>query len=237
MTRLQETTGQEGKQVRPTMRTDTDIQQDVLRALNEDPRLDDATIRVTVDRGVVTLTGTVGSHALKLAAQEAAHQVHDVHDVANDVRVQAPDPQALTDTMLAHEVRRALEWHVRVPDERIRSTVSDGWVTLDGTVEFPHERADAERAVSQITGVCGVTNNIEVEVPPVTRYPGCRALPLRARRRFYPSVALRRPMRLACRFCHPPAMCRRRGGVFVSLKTAVRTAKLGGMLVLRAAGG
>jgi osmotically-inducible protein OsmY len=109
-----------------------------------------------------TLTGAVASYAGKLAAQDAAHRVTGVLDVANDLRVEIPVSLGRTDTEIAQAVRHALEWDVLVPDTRITSTVTDGWVTLEGSVDRLREHADAERAVWRLQGVRGVTNTIVV---------------------------------------------------------------------------
>ena len=115
-------------------KTDSQIQQDVLRELKWDTRVEETDVGVEVDRAVVTLTGTVSSYAKRMAAQEAAHRVAGVLDVVNDIQVHLPGSLARTDTEIAQAVRHALEWDVVVPDTQIRSTVSDGWVTLEGDV-------------------------------------------------------------------------------------------------------
>jgi osmotically-inducible protein OsmY len=148
-------------------KSDEQIQTDVLRELGWDSRVDDTHVGVAVDQGVVTLTGTVASYSGKLAAQEAAHRVTGVLDVANDIRVEIPLSLGRTDTQIAQAVRHALEWDVLVPDTHITSTVTDGWVTLEGSVERLRERADAERAVWRLQGVRGVTNKIVVRPPTV----------------------------------------------------------------------
>jgi osmotically-inducible protein OsmY len=149
------------------MKTDSQIQRDVLQELTWDPRVEETDVGVEVDQGVVTLTGTVGSYAKRLAAQEAAHRVQGVLDVANDVRVKLPVGEERTDTDIAQAVRRALEWDALVPHERIRSTVAQGWVTLDGTVEYWYQRDAAERAVRPLAGVRGVTDHVAVRPPAV----------------------------------------------------------------------
>ncbi|HEY3244383.1 MAG TPA: BON domain-containing protein [Phycisphaerae bacterium] len=143
-------------------KSDTDIQQDVLKELKWDPRVDPSEVGVQVDQGVVTLTGTIGSYAKKIAAQEAAHRVAGVLDVANDLTVKLPSVSERSDQDIAHAVRAALEWDAFVPDARIRSTVSQGWVTLEGEVEHWSQRLDAERAVDRLTGVKGIDNRITV---------------------------------------------------------------------------
>jgi osmotically-inducible protein OsmY len=144
-------------------KTDTQIHHDVLEELKWDSRVDEKEVGVQVQRGVVTLTGNVSSWAKRLAAQEAAHRVIGVLDVANDLKVKMAG--APTDTEVAQAVRRALEWDVFVPEDKITSTVTDGWVTLEGTVERGSQRYDAERAVRNLTGVKFVVNKIVVMAP------------------------------------------------------------------------
>jgi osmotically-inducible protein OsmY len=147
------------------IKSDELIKDDVIAELRWDSRVNETGIGVTVSKGVVTLTGVVTSYAKKLAAQEAAHRVGGVLDVANDIQVVRSDDLALTDTEIAKAVRHTLEWDVFVPDKHIRSTVSDGWVTLEGEVETYGQREDAERAVRRLAGVVGVRNLIVVEQP------------------------------------------------------------------------
>jgi osmotically-inducible protein OsmY len=153
--------------MKQAMKTDRQIHHDVLEELKWDSRVDETEVGVQVDLGIVTLTGTVSSWAKRVAAQEAARRVIGVLDVANDVKVKLPGSLERTDTEIAQAVRRALEWDVLVPDERITSTVSDGWVTLAGTVERWSDHTDAERAVRNLAGVKGVVNNIVVTTPKV----------------------------------------------------------------------
>lgn len=144
-------------------RTDSEIQQAVLRELKWDTRVEETEVGVEVSSGVVTLTGTVSSWAKRTAAEEAAHRVIGVLDVANDIQVKIPGSAGRTDTDIARSVRHALEWDVFVPEQRIRSTVSDGWVTLEGDVDFWSQREDAERAICNLSGVRGVSNKIEIK--------------------------------------------------------------------------
>lgn len=143
-------------------KTDQEIQQDVFRELRWDSRVDQTEIGVEVDNGVVTLTGTVDSYGKKVAARGAAHRVIGVLDVADDIQVKTPRTLKRTDTEIAQAVRHALEWDVFVPDRQIRSTVSGGWVTLEGQVSTLAQKKDAERAVRPLSGVKGVTDNITV---------------------------------------------------------------------------
>jgi osmotically-inducible protein OsmY len=143
-------------------KTDREIQQDVFRELRWDSRVDPTEIGVEVDEGVVTLTGTVGSYAKKVAAREAAHRVAGVLDVADDIQVQWPGSLQRTDTQIAAAVRHALEWDAFVPDQKIRSTVSEGFVTLEGEVSTLREKEDSEAVVRNLAGVRGVRNRLLV---------------------------------------------------------------------------
>jgi len=149
------------------MKTDAQVREEVERELSGDPRVEEGGISVTVARGIVSLTGTVSSYARRQCAEEAAHRVAGVLDVANELRVQLPLGMIRADTDLAYAVRHALEWDVAVPDEHILSTVSGGWVTLEGVVDAAHEHDDAERAIHNLVGVRGVTNKIAFRTPRV----------------------------------------------------------------------
>jgi osmotically-inducible protein OsmY len=143
-------------------RDDEQIQRDVLEEMKWDARVQPNEIGVSVKDGVVTLTGWVDSYAKKWAAEQAAHRVRGVVAVANDNEVRLPSSAERTDTDLAAAVTRALEWDAFVPVEKIEVTVSRGWVSLKGEVEWEFQRRSAERAVRRLSGVRGVTNLIAV---------------------------------------------------------------------------
>ena len=144
-------------------RSDVEIQQDVLAELKWDPHVRANEIGVSVKDGVVTLTGWVDSYLKKWAAEDAAHRVRDVRAVANDIEVKLPASSERTDADLAAAVVRALEWDAFVDVDQLDVTVSKGWVTLEGQVEWQYQKQDAERVVRRLTGVRGVTNLIEVK--------------------------------------------------------------------------
>ena len=147
--------------------SDNDLKLRIMREMKWDSRVSWATINVEVHEGVATLTGSVPTYAQKTAAQDAAHRVMGVLDVANDIEVKPVNNFIRTDTDIASAVRNALAWDALVPDELIQSTVSDGWVTLEGEVDFWRERNDAERAMRRLTGVVGVINKITIRKRPV----------------------------------------------------------------------
>jgi len=143
-------------------KTDAAIQEDVVREMKWDTRLEPSEIGVTVTDGVVTLVGTVGSWGERHAAQEAAHAVQGVLDVANDIRVQRFGTHVRPDTEIAAAVRAALQWDVFVPEQRIRTTVTDGRVTLEGDVESWKQREAAEAAIRNLSGIHSIVNDIAV---------------------------------------------------------------------------
>lgn len=147
--------------------TDEQIQKDVLAELQWDARVLPNEIGVAVEDGVVTLMGWVDSYSKKWAAEEAAHRVHGVIAVANDIEVRLPISSERTDTDIAAASVRALEWDAFVPIERVKITVSKGWVTLEGEVEWQYQKDDAEKVVRRLTGVKGVSNLIMIK-PRVT---------------------------------------------------------------------
>lgn len=151
-------------------RTDEEIQSDVLEELRWDARVQPNEIGVAVRDGVVTLTGWVDNFAKKWAAERTAHRVRGVTAVANDVEVRLPSSAERTDADIAAAATRALEWDAFVPIERLDVTVSRGWVTLRGEVEWEFQKRAAERAVRRLSGVRGATNLIEVR-PRVTPSP------------------------------------------------------------------
>ncbi|HEV7574636.1 MAG TPA: BON domain-containing protein, partial [Caldimonas sp.] len=128
-------------------RTDEDIQKDVIAELKWEPRVNPAEIGVIVKDGVVTLTGWVDSYLKRWEAEDAAHRVRGVKAVANDLEVRLPSIEERTDADIAHAAVRALEWDAFVPIGKVNVTVSKGWVTLKGEVEWNYQKQDAERAV------------------------------------------------------------------------------------------
>jgi osmotically-inducible protein OsmY len=143
-------------------RSDEAIQKDVLDELKWNAYVRPNEIGVSVKDGIVTLTGWVDSYMKKIAAEEAAHRVPGVKAVANDIEVRLLSSDERTDADLAAAVLNALKWDAAIPTGKIDVTVSKGWVTLKGEVEFAFQKRDAERAVQRLTGVKGVTNLITV---------------------------------------------------------------------------
>jgi osmotically-inducible protein OsmY len=142
--------------------SDNDIQRLVLAELAWDPRVEPHEIGVAVNEHVVTLAGFVDSYTKRIAAEEAAHRVHGVHAVVNELQVRLPEHAQPDDEELAQAVLRSLEWDTDIDEDAIEVTVAHGWVTLRGEVAWQHERQAAEYAASRLRGVQGVINRIEV---------------------------------------------------------------------------
>lgn len=146
----------------PRVRSDADIQQDVLEELSWDQHINVSDIGVSVKEGVVTLTGLVDNYLVRLAAQNAALRVKGAHAVANDIEVRLHTSAERTDSDLALAALYALKWDAAIQTDRLDVTVSHGYVTLKGEVEWPFQREAAERVVRRLAGVRGVTNWVTV---------------------------------------------------------------------------
>lgn len=146
-----------------TMRkTDAQLQRDVIDELRWDPRVGSSEIGVAARDGVITLSGAVDSYAKKCAAVEAAERVAGVRTIADELNVALPSSRKRTDTDLAHAVANTLKWDIQVPDETVKARVDDGWVWLEGDVEWRYQSVAAEQAIRMLTGIRGVTNGIRI---------------------------------------------------------------------------
>jgi osmotically-inducible protein OsmY len=144
-------------------RRDDNIRDHVLFELKSDPKIASSDIAVAVKDGVVTLSGFVPSYWEKDAAEKAVKRVYGVRGVANDIEVKLSSTR--TDPEIARDAVRELESHISIPSEKIKVTVRNGWVTLEGSigVEWQYQKILAESAVKKLRGVIGITNNIEVK--------------------------------------------------------------------------
>lgn len=145
------------------MKTDLQLQRDVLDELKFEPSIREAEIGIAAMAGVVTLTGFVDSYAEKFSAERTAERVGGVKAVADEIKVKLPGAHQRSDTDIAHAVVNALRWDIQVPDDRIKATVDDGWIALDGEVEWQYQKWAAEGAVRNLTGVKGVSNLLTVK--------------------------------------------------------------------------
>lgn len=144
------------------VRSDDAIRSSVLLELKWEPKLTHPEdIAVAVKDGVVTLSGFVPSYWEKDAAEKAVKRVYGVRGVANDIKVKLPSER--TDPEIARDAVQSLQSYVSIPADRIKVTVKNGWVTLEGKVDWQYQKTLAESAVKHLRGVLGITNNIEVE--------------------------------------------------------------------------
>jgi osmotically-inducible protein OsmY len=152
--------------VKMQTRSDDLIRSDVLFELKWDPKIGSSSdIAVAVKDGVVTLSGFAHSYWDKDAAEQAAKRVYGVRGVANDIEVKPSSKR--TDPEIARDAVHELESHVSLPSDKIKVTVKNGWVTLEGNVDWQYQKTLAESAVKKLRGVIGIINNIEVK-PKVT---------------------------------------------------------------------
>ncbi len=145
------------------MRSDSEIERDVREELQWDPDLNADDIAVSVKDGVVTLAGFVPSYADRLEAESAAKRVAGVHAVANDIQVRLPEIDQRPDPDIARDAVAALKSQLPLSHDKIKVIVKDGWITLEGSVEWQYQKTTAESAVRKIKGVKGVTNVIQVK--------------------------------------------------------------------------
>ena len=149
------------------MKTDSQLQRDVMQELEWEPRVDHAHIGVAVKGHVATLSGQVPSYGEKYQAVKAAKRIYGVSAVADELEVKLAGSTERTDTDIAEAVVRALKTNYSVPDDRIKVTVRQGFITLDGSVEWQYQKTAAEASVRYLTGVKGVSNQITI-TPRVT---------------------------------------------------------------------
>lgn len=145
------------------MRTDAQLQKDVIDELRWDPSISEKEIGVATKGGVVTLTGIVPTYAEKYAAERDVERVTGVRAMADDLTVVYAGTAHRTDTDVAHAVATALLLDIQVPDTSVTASVTNGWVSLVGTVTWQYQRDAAARAIRYLAGVRGVTNNIGVK--------------------------------------------------------------------------
>ena len=136
-----------------------ELREAVLRQLEWSPEIASEDIGVSAKEGAVTLSGFVHSYAEKVAAEKAAKGVYGVLAVANDIEVR---PGTRTDPEIARDIVQALRLDATVPDERLKVSVQNGFVTLDGTTDWHYQRDAAQSCARKVSGVRGLLNKIEV---------------------------------------------------------------------------
>ena len=144
------------------MKTDSEIQKDVMEELKWAPYLKATEIGVAVKHGIVTLSGTVDTFRKKAEAEKAAKKIAGVKAVAVDIDVKLSSNNQKNDTQIAEAILNALKWNSAVQEEKIKVKVDDGWVTLEGEVEWAFQRNAAHYLIENLIGITGITNNIKI---------------------------------------------------------------------------
>ena len=143
--------------------TDKELKRHIEDTLNWEPSVDAADIGVSVENGIVTLHGDVPSYAAKSRAERVTLGVYGVKAVANDLNVRLPGEYQRTDADIAQAAVNALRWSAVVPANRVAVVVANGWITLTGNLDWQYQKDAATRAVRDLLGVRGVTNNMTVQ--------------------------------------------------------------------------
>jgi osmotically-inducible protein OsmY len=152
------------------MKTDTELKQAITAEFEWEPSIRAPEIGVAVRDGVVTLAGTVDTYAQKFAAERAVERVAGIRAVAEELEVISTGEHKKTDPDIARAAANTLLWDVEVPTDRVKAIVQDGWVTLEGAVDWYFQKAAAERAVRNLVGVKGIVSRIEIKPPTVNTF-------------------------------------------------------------------
>ena len=149
-------------------KTDTELQKDVMSELKYDPSVKVSDIGVIAKNGTVTLNGYATSYNEKWEAVHATKRVAGVKAIADDIEIQLPASYHRTDTDIAAAAINQIDWSTTIPTGTVQATVRNGWITLDGEVEWWYQKNAAGSLVKQMAGVKGVTNSISIS-PKVTK--------------------------------------------------------------------
>jgi len=142
------------------MKSNEELQQDIIDAIHWEPLLQAAEIKVTVENGVVTLTGTVNNYAKKAEARQAAQNVLGVKSVIEKMDVVFDARHQKTDSEITAEIINAFKWHWDIPNDNVSVKVEEGLVTLSGELEWNYQKEAAQKTVSNLIGVKGISNEI-----------------------------------------------------------------------------
>lgn len=145
------------------MKTDKELQRDVLDELAWEPSVDAAEIGISVENGIVILNGVVKSLNEKWTAERVAQRVEGVRAVTDELVIKLPGDSQYSDADIAQAAVNALDWNTSVPRNRVKVLVEHGQVTLQGTVEYHFQKDAAETAVRHLKGVKAVSNSISIK--------------------------------------------------------------------------
>lgn len=145
------------------MKNNEALQKDVQDAIKWEPLLNAAEIGVIAKDGVITLTGIVDSYAKKLEAEDAAKNVAGVKAVVEKIEIKFGSAGRKNDNEIANEVLNALRWNWEIPSDRVKIKVEEGWITLEGELEWNYQKEAVQKSANNLVGVRGVTNSIKIK--------------------------------------------------------------------------
>jgi len=140
-----------------------ELQKDVQDAIKWEPLLNAAEIGVTAKDGIITLTGVVNSLTKKTEAEDAAKNVRGVRAVVEKIEIKFDGAGIKNDNEIANEILNAFKWNWSIPNDKIKVKVEDGWVTLEGELQWYFQKQSAKKGVSNLIGVKHVINNIIIK--------------------------------------------------------------------------
>ncbi|UZJ57803.1 BON domain-containing protein [Pseudomonas sp. KU26590] len=143
--------------------SDLTLRRNILDELEFLPHIDAAAIGVAIEDGVVVLSGHVKTYAQKIAAQRAVKQVKGVRAIADEIEVRLTGMSAIDDGMIASRCLDLIRWSTAVPGDQIMINVQQGWVTLEGDVEWQYEKQAAQNAIQKLDGVVGLNNLLVIK--------------------------------------------------------------------------
>lgn len=144
------------------MKTDVQLQQDVMAELQWEPAVHAAQIGVEVHKGVVTLAGEVSSYTEKWQAERAAQRVRGVQALAVTMTVKLSELGRRSDADIAQAAKNLLGWSSALPPDAVQVLVEEGWLTLSGDVAWQYQRQDAADLLRHLPGVTGISNQIAI---------------------------------------------------------------------------
>lgn len=156
------------------MKSDAELKSEIEAELAWDPAVKDTAIGVSVRGGVVTLSGHVNTYPEKWAAEKALQRVHGVLAEALEVDVRLSPDHRRSDTDIARAAEQALSWHASIPAEAVRLIVDQGWITVQGELDWDYQRRAVERALRPLIGVIGISDETVLRHRPTSEDIGRR---------------------------------------------------------------
>jgi osmotically-inducible protein OsmY len=146
------------------MKSNQDLQKEIQDALKWEPLLHAAEIGVIVKDGIVTLTGTVDSYAKKVEAENATKNVAGVKAIVEKIEIKHHSISAkIEDAEIAQNITQALKWNLEVPKEKVKVKVENGWITLEGELQWKYQSDCVITSIKNLLGVTGISNNIKIK--------------------------------------------------------------------------